>query len=649
MYGSPRGTPQQGDDGVSVDDGSISDLDLYLFHQGRHFELWRKLGAHVVDGGVRFAVWAPNAKSVAVVGERMGWETGHALTKRSDQGVWEGVVPGAERGDLYKYAIEGAHGQALLKADPMGFQHEAPPKSASVVATPTHVWGDGAWMEGRAERQALEKPISLYEVHLGSWRLKDGEPVPYAELADPLADHVEKLGFTHVELLPVLEHPFAGSWGYQVTGYFAPTARHGSAEDFMAFVDRLHQRGIGVILDWVPAHFPSDGHGLATFDGTALYEHADPREGYHPEWKTHVFNYGRHEVRSFLISSASYWLEHFHLDGIRVDGVASMLYRDYAREPGTWVPNKEGGRENLEAVDLLQQLNDHVHEHFPGTLMIAEESTDWPRVTRPSWDEGLGFDLKWDLGWMHDTLAYLKRDPIDRRPHHDQITFRTLYAFHEQYMLPLSHDEVVHGKSSLLGRMPGDDWKKFANLRLLYSYQWATPGKKLLFMGGELAMWREWDEKRELDWWLLEHQRHRDVAKTVEMLNAVYKAEAGLHEGDCDAAGFEWISGDDRDQSVLLFLRWPANRRFHAGGGRPVLCAFNFTPVPRHDYPCGVPFGGAWDEIYNSDSVELGGSGVGNLGRVGARPGGMHGRPHHVALQLPPLGAVFLAPVRDEG
>ncbi|MEO0322243.1 MAG: 1,4-alpha-glucan branching protein GlgB [Myxococcota bacterium] len=623
----------------------VGDLDLFLFHQGKHYELWRSFGAHALEDGVRFAVWAPNAQAVSVVGDRMGWDPGVPLTRRNDQGVWEGVVPGAEVGDLYKYAIRGAHGQPLLKADPVGLQHEEPPRSASVVAAPAHEWGDQAWMEGREARQTLEAPVSVYELHLGSWRRPDGTLLPYEELADPLADHALALGFTHVELLPVLEHPFEGSWGYQVTGYFAPTARHGAASEFMAFVDRLHQRGLGVILDWVPAHFPADGHGLATFDGTALYEHADPREGYHPEWLTHVFNYGRHEVRSFLISSASYWLEQCHIDGIRVDGVASMLYRDYAREAGSWVPNAEGGRENLEAVALLQQLNDHVHERFPGVLMIAEESTDWPRVTRPSWDDGLGFDLKWDLGWMHDTLAYLKRDPIDRKPHHDQITFRTLYAFHESYMLPLSHDEVVHGKSSLLGRMPGDEWQKFASLRLLYAYQWATPGKKLLFMGGELAMWREWDEKRELDWWLLDHERHRQVGETLAALNGVYRAEPGLHEGDCDAGGFEWVSGDDRDRSVLLFLRWPANRRT----GRPVLCAFNFTPVPRTDYVSGVPFGGTWVELFNSDAEALGGSGVGNLGRVRAREGGAHGRPHHLALQLPPLGAVFLTPEREGG
>jgi len=540
---------------------------------------------------------------------------------------------------LYKYHVVSRHGHVLEKADPLAFATEVPPRSASVVGDLEYTWNDRAWMERRAERNALDAPMAIYEVHLGSWRRgENGRWLTYRELAPLLADHVSHMGFTHVEFLPVMEHPFYGSWGYQTTSYFAPTARYGHPQDFMYLIDVLHQNGIGVILDWVPSHFATDGHGLGLFDGSHLYEHADPRQGYHPDWGSFIFNYGRHEVRSFLLSSALFWLDRYHADGLRVDAVASMLYLDYSRREGEWVPNPYGGRENLDATGFLRQLNEAVYRHFPGVQTIAEESTAWPMVSRPTSAGGLGFGLKWDMGWMHDTLQYMAREPIHRKYHHNQLTFRLLYAFHENFVLPLSHDEVVHGKGSLLGKMPGDDWQKFANLRLLYGYMYGMAGKKLLFMGSELAPWGEWDHEKSLDWHLLEYAPHRGVLQWVRDLNRVYRGERALHELDCDPAGFQWVEPNDADSSVLAFLRSGRSP------GEWVLVVGNFTPVVRGGYRVGVPRPGFWRELLNSDAREYGGSGVGNLGGVEAQPIPAHGLPYSLPLTLPPLGILFLKP-----
>ncbi len=616
--------------------------DLHFFNEGTHDRLYEKLGARVVTiagrRGVRFVVWAPSAASVRVVGSFDGWGVGAPLAPIGTSGIWQAFVPGVGEGALYKYRVEGG-GRTCDKADPFARLAEIPPATASIVWAHDYAWADDAWMRGRAARNARSAPISIYEVHLGSFARVPDEgwrSLDYRELAPRIADHALAHGFTHVELLPVMEHPFFGSWGYQITGYFAPTHRYGRPEDLMAFVDHLHQRGLGVLLDWAPAHFPADDHGLARFDGTHLYEHEDPRKGFHPDWKSLIFNYGRHEVRSFLVSSACFWIEQFHADGLRVDGVASMLYLDYSRGPGEWLPNEHGGRENLEAVAFLRQLNETLHRRFPDALVIAEESTSWPKVTGAVSEGGLGFDLKWDLGWMHDTLRYLARDPIHRRYHQDDLTFRSVYATSERFVVPLSHDEVVHGKGSLLGKMPGDRWQQFANLRLLLAMQTATPGKKLLFMGTEIAPWREWNHDSEIDWALLRDPAHAGVAQLVRDLNALYARAPALHRLELEPAGFRWIDGTDAEQSVLAFLRLGEE------GARPLLVVANFTPVVRESYAVGVPALGRWTEVLVTDAPCYGGSGVGNLGGVDARAVPAHGYAQSVSLVLPPLGCLFL-------
>jgi 1,4-alpha-glucan branching enzyme len=628
-------------DPVSV----LSEDDLYLFNEGTHQRLYDKLGAHVstVGGvtGTRFSVWAPNAREVFVIGDFNGWNRGeHRLSPRGHSGIFEGFVPGVGRGCNYKYHVVSNHSDYRVdKADPFAVHAETPPRTASIVWPLDYAWGDAAWMAERKRANALRAPISVYEVHLGSWRKvpeQGNRWLSYREIAPLLADYVSELGFTHVELMPVMEHPLTASWGYQVTGYFAPTSRHGTPQDFMYLVDHLHQRGIGVILDWVPAHFPVDQHGLGFFDGTHLYEHADPRLGFHPDWRSHIFNYSRHEVRSFLISSALYWFDKYHIDGMRVDGVASMLYRDYSRKEGEWIPNDHGGRENLEAISLLQDLNRAVYESFPDVQTIAEESTAFPMVSRPTYLGGLGFGLKWDLGWMHDTLSYLTHEPVHRKYHHHELTFRSIYATHENFVLPLSHDEVVHGKGSLIGKMPGDDWQRFANLRLLYAYLFAQTGKKLLFMGGEIAQYAEWSHDASLDWDLLQWPPHRGVHRLVADLNGLYRRERALHELDCEHGGFEWIEANDGDQSVLAFARLSADRR------EQIIAVLNFTPVVRHDYRVGVDELGEYGELLNTDAALYGGSEVGNLGSVMAGPIPWHGRRCSLSLTLPPLGALFL-------
>jgi 1,4-alpha-glucan branching enzyme len=615
----------------------LTEEDVYWFREGTHLRAYEKLGAHPGEGGTSFAVWAPNALQVSVMGDFNGWDPyRHPLSPRGSSGIWEGFVPGVGPGALYKYRILSRHGPVLDKADPFAFRMEIPPGTASVVWDLAYEWADGEWMANRAQRNAREAPIAIYEVHLGSWRRgEDGRFLSYQELASRLAPYVQEMGFTHVEFLPVMEHPYYGSWGYQGTGYFAPTSRYGTPQDFMYLVDTLHRHGIGVILDWVPSHFATDPHGLAFFDGTHLYEHEDPRRGLHPDWGSAIFNYGRHEVQSFLLSSALFWLDRYHVDGLRVDAVASMLYLDYSRPEGAWLPNEYGGRENLEAIALLRRLNEAVYQNYPDVQTIAEESTAWPLVSRPTSVGGLGFGFKWDMGWMHDTLRYMSRDPIYRRYHHEELTFRLLYAFTENFVLPLSHDEVVHGKRSLLEKMPGDDWQKFANLRLLLGYMYGQPGKKLLFMGAELAQRREWSHETELDWHLLAHPAHRGVQRWVRDLNHAYRAEPALHQLDCEPEGFEWVEPHDRDASILVFLR--KGRR-----GEWVLVACNFTPVPRPHYRVGVPRPGYWREILNSDAEIYGGSGWGNLGGVRAEVKPAHGRPYSLDLTLPPLGAVFL-------
>jgi 1,4-alpha-glucan branching enzyme len=621
----------------------LTDDDLYLFNQGRHFDLWEKLGSHLAGAGgvagAMFAVWAPDAERVSVVGSFNGWEESHALRPRGRSGVWEGFIPGVGKGALYKYRIASRYnGYRVDKADPFAFRHEVPPRTASVVWDLDYEWGDGEWMAGRRARNALASPVATYEVHLGSWmRVPEEENrwLSYRELAPRLAEYLTREGFTHVEFLPMMEHPFYGSWGYQVTGFFAPTSRYGTPQDFMFLVDTLHRAGIGVILDWVPSHFPTDEHGLAFFDGTHLYEHSDPRQGYHPDWGSSIFNYGRKEVVSFLVSSALFWLERYHVDGLRVDAVASMLYLDYSRSEGEWIPNAFGGRENLDAIAFLRALNEEIYRRHPDVQTVAEESTAWPMVSRPTYVGGLGFGFKWDMGWMHDFLEYMGHEPVHRAYHHNQLTFRQLYAFHENFVLPLSHDEVVHGKGSLLGRMPGDDWQRFANLRLLLATQWAQPGKKLLFMGGEIGQWHEWNHEESVDWSLLEYAPHRGVQTLVADLNALYRGEPALHELDCEPGGFEWVDCGDWQGSVIAFLR-------HGRGEGAVLVACNFTPVPRVGYRLGVPYGGFWAEALNTDAEAYGGSGTGNLGGVHAEAVAAHGRPFSLRLTLPPLAVVFL-------
>jgi 1,4-alpha-glucan branching enzyme len=626
----------------------LGEVDTHLFNEGKHHRLYEKLGAHLDEergvAGVRFSVWAPNAERVSVIGDFNGWNRSETpLTPWHSSGIWTGFVAGIPERTIYKYFIESRHhGYRVEKADPFGFHHETPPKTGSVVwDLEGYAWNDQNWMKSRANHQQPESPISIYEVHLGSWARVPEEQnrwLSYREIAPRLAAHVERLGFTHVELMPVMEHPFYGSWGYQVTGYFAPTSRYGTPQDFMFFVDYLHRRGIGVIMDWVPAHFPLDQHGLAYFDGTHLYEHADPRKGFHPDWKSAIFNYGRLEVRSFLLSSARFWLDRYHIDGLRVDGVASMLYLDYSREYDAWIPNELGGRENLDAIALLRELNEMTYRDFPDTQTFAEESTDWPMVSRPTYVGGLGFGFKWDMGWMHDTLSYFSREPVHRKYHHNQLTFRSIYAFHESFVLPLSHDEVVHGKGSLLSKMPGDPWQKRANLRLLYAYMYAQSGKKLLFMGDEFGSWNEWNHDVSLDWHLEHDPAHLGIERCVAHLNRTYRGEPALHERDASYEGFVWVDANDVEQSVLCFER---HRAEHA---ERVLCAFNFTPVPRHNYRIGVDLPGVWREIVNTDAEEYGGSGQGNLGGVDATILPAHGRSHSLVITLPPLGAVFFKP-----
>ncbi len=640
---SRRGTVAVAQD--VVPSSLFGEQDLHLFNEGTHLHLYQKLGAHPLTrgqaAGTHFAVWAPNAERVSVIGEWNGWDKGRSpLHALAGSGIWEGFLPGVGSGDVYKYHVASKlGGHAMDKADPVGFLHEPSPRTGSVVCDLAYDWGDEAWLAERRKRNSLSAPRSIYEVHLGSWRRVSGEgdrPLSYREMAVELADYASWMGFTHVELLPVMEHPFYGSWGYQTTGYFAPTSRYGTPQDLMYLIDTLHQRGVGVILDWVPSHFPTDGHGLAFFDGTHLYEHADRRQGHQPDWDSFIFNYGRHEVRSFLLSSAMLWLSVYHADALRVDAVASMLYLDYSRKEGEWVPNIHGGRENLEAVEFLRRLNEDVYREQPDAQTMAEESTSWPMVSRPLYLGGLGFGLKWDMGWMHDTLDDFARDTIHRKFHHNQLTFRLTYAFSENFLMPLSHDEVVHGKGSLLGKMPGDEFQKFANLRLLLAYMYAQPGKKLLFMGGEFGQWAEWGHDRSLDWHLADVGLHKGVKEWVRDLNRLHRAEPALHALDCDPAGFQWIDCNDSENSVLSLMRRSREP------GEEVLVVLNLTPEPRHSYRVGAPGGGFWAEILNSDAPTYGGAGWGNLGGVEAAPVGRHAQPFSLNLSLPPLGAIFL-------
>jgi 1,4-alpha-glucan branching enzyme len=623
----------------------LTEQDVYLFREGNLFRAYSKLGAHAgeQDGcaGVFFRVWAPNAHALFVFGDFNDWDAlRHPLAPRPDHsGIWERFVPGLPAGTRYKYRVVSRQGEAFDKSDPYAIRTEIPPQTASVVWNLDYAWGDAEWLQQRGAANALAAPMSIYEVHVGSWRrAPDNTFLDYRTLAHQLADYVHDMGFTHVELMPVMEHPFYGSWGYQVTGFFAPTARYGTPQDFMYLVDHLHQRGIGVILDWVPSHFPQDGHGLTYFDGTYLYEHADRRQGYHPEWGSYIFNYGRAEVRDFLASSGLFWLDRYHADGLRVDAVASMLYLDYSRKAGEWIPNRHGGNENLEAIAFLKSLNEAVYRDYPDTQTIAEESTAWPLVSRPTYRGGLGFGLKWNMGWMHDTLAYFAQDPVYRKFHHDKLTFSLWYAFSENFLLPLSHDEVVYGKGSLLGKMPGDAWQQFANLRLLYGYMWAHPGKKLLFMGGEFGQRGEWQHEGALQWDVLKEPAHQGVQRWVRDLNTFYRGERALHEQDSSAQGFEWVDCCDTEASVTSFLR----------KGRAdedlVLVVCNFTPLVRENYRIGVPRAAFWRECLNSDAPLYGGSGQGNLGGVDSVPLPAHGRYHSVTLRLPPLGVLFLKP-----
>ena len=617
---------------------SFTDMDIYLFKEGNHFRLYENLGAHLCNGGVRFAVWAPNAKSVSVIGEFNNWDKkAHPLSPRQDEtGIWEGFIEEIDAGTLYKYHIVSNYNNYEVdKGDPYAFYWERPPKTASIVWDLNYEWKDEKWMKERVKHNSFKSPMSIYEVHLGSWRRFPEEGnrfLTYRELASFLPNYAKEMGFTHVEFLPIMEHPFYGSWGYQTLGYFAPTARYGTPQDFMYLIDVLHQNNIGVILDWVPSHFPNDGHGLVFFDGTHLYEHADPRKGFHPDWKSCIFNYGRNEVRNFLISSALFWLDKYHVDGIRVDAVASMLYLDYSRKDGEWIPNEYGGRENLEAIHFLKRFNEEIYRNYPDVQTIAEESTAWPQVTRPTYLGGLGFGMKWNMGWMHDTLEYFSKDPIFRQYHHNQLTFSIWYAFFENFVLPLSHDEVVYGKGSLIAKMPGDDWQKFANLRALLGYQWLHPGKKLLFMGGELGQWREWNHESSIDWHLLEYPNNEGIRRWVRDLNRLLSSEPALYERDFENTGFEWVDFSDWESSVISFLRKSENET--------VLVVCNFTPIPHYNYRIGVPSGGFWKEILNSDAKEYGGSGHGNFGGLEATPVPIHGRFHSLVMTLPPLSVI---------
>ena len=624
---------------------TIGDLDLHLAGEGTHTRLWEKLGAHrrVMDGveGVSFAVWAPNARGVRVVGDFNSFDGRlHQMRTLGSSGIWELFIPDIHDGSLYKFEVLTAQGHLILKTDPLAFATEQPGGAhpgTCIVHTPTYEFTDDEWMSRRESLESYKEPMSVYEVHLGSWRRRsDGEPMNYRELGRALADYCSEMGFTHVELLPVAEHPFTGSWGYQVSNYFAPTARYGSPDDFRFFVDTLHNAGIGVLVDWVPAHFPKDEWALARFDGTALYEHVDPRKGEHPDWGTLVFNYGRNEVRNFLISNALYWVEEFHVDGLRVDAVASMLYLDYSREEGEWVPNMFGGRENLEAIEFMKQLNETIHGEHPGVLMIAEESTAWPGVSRPVHLGGLGFGFKWNMGWMHDTLSYFSKEPIYRRYHHNNLTFSLMYAFSENFMLPISHDEVVHGKGSLIGKMPGDEWQSFANLRSLFAYMWAHPGKQLIFMGCEIGQYAEWNHDTSLDWHLLDNAPHKGVQLLVRDLNRAYKEVAALWEMDHSPEGFRWIDANDADNNVLSFFR------SNEAGDEHLVCVCNLSPIPRTGFRLGLPQGGNYFEVVNSDAAVYGGTNMGNMGTVVAEDEPWHGLDHSAVITLPPLGVIWL-------
>ncbi|MBK5259358.1 MAG: 1,4-alpha-glucan branching protein GlgB [Thermoanaerobaculia bacterium] len=639
----PTGTAQPPADSLI-----LSDTDFHLFNEGSHHKLWEKLGAHLtVRNGVKgtqFAVWAPNADRVSVVGGFNGWNNeSHPLEVRAASGIWEGFIPKVGKGTIYKYHIVSSYnGYEVNKADPFGVHHETPPATGSIVWDLEYEWHDAEWMRNRAALNATTAPMTIYECHLGSWRRTsdDGNnwrSLSYRELAEPLALYLAKMNFTHVEMLPVMEHPFFGSWGYQCTGFFAPSSRFGTPQDFKYLVDVLHQNGIGVILDWVPSHFPTDEHGLSYFDGTHLFEHADPRKGFHPDWGSLIFNYGRNEVRSFLLSSALYWLGEYHADALRVDAVASMLYLDYSRKHGEWIPNEFGGRENIEAISFLRRLNEDVYKVHPDVQVIAEESTAWPMVSRPTYVGGLGFGMKWDMGWMHDTLRYFSTDPIHRKFHHNDLTFRMMYAFTENFVLPLSHDEVVHGKGSLIRKMPGDEWQRFANLRLLFAHMYSQPGKKLLFMGCEIGQWKEWNHDGSIDWGLLDQIPHASLQRWVEDLNRTYRDMPALHELDTSHDGFEWIDCCDSEQSIVSLMR-----RSKSDPEDVIVVVLNFTPIPRHNYAIGVPSGGRWKEILNSDAAIYGGSGQGNMGGADAAPIPLHGRRWSVNLMLPPLSALFL-------
>ncbi len=623
----------------------FTDFDIHLFKTGKHFKLYEKLGAHSVKSqgkeGTYFAVWAPNAKAVSVIGDFNLWNaTKNLLGPRWDgSGIWEGFFPGIQKGEVYKYAINSTTGDYLEKADPFATYAEIAPKTASIVWPTTYTWKDSKWMAARKKSTGKPKPYSVYEVHIGSWRrkLEDGNrSLSYGELAKELVEYVKEAGYTHVELLPIMEHPFFGSWGYQLTGYFAPTSRHGNPEEFMALVDAFHQADIGVILDWVPSHFPGDAHGLYKFDGTFLYEHEDPRKGFHPDWKSYIFNFGRDEVRSFLISNALFWLERYHIDGLRVDAVASMLYLDYSRKAGEWIPNQYGGNENIEAINFLKEFNEVVYANFPDTLTIAEESTAWPGVSRPTYLGGLGFGQKWMMGWMHDTLQYFKKDTVHRKYHQNEITFSTMYAFTENFMLPLSHDEVVHGKGSLLGRMPGDEWQKFANLRLLFGYMYTHPGTKLVFMGGEFGQSSEWNHDHSLRWDLLQHAPHKGMLTYMQELNTHYKSEPALYHYSFDHRGFEWIDYADRENSVIAYQRKSDTKE------DLLIVVCNLTPQVLQHYRVGVPYRGKWKEIFNSDNLKYGGTGVLNPGELSTSPIKYHKQDYSVSITLPPLSMSVL-------
>lgn len=623
----------------------FTEEDIYLFKKGNHYRLYEKMGSHPVtkDGvkGTYFSVWAPNAEKVSVIGDFNEWSPeSHVLFPRWDSsGIWEGFIPEVKEGALYKYWIESkTHDHHLEKTDPYAFQWQCPPKNASVVRTLEYKWNESEWLKRRSSANSLEAPICVYEMHLGSWKrhLEDGErPLSYLELAEELPQYLHEMGFTHVEFLPVMEYPFDGSWGYQTLGYFAPTSRFGTPQDFMFLIESLHKKGIGVILDWVPSHFPTDMHGIGFFDGTHLYEHADERKGFHPDWKSYIFNYGRSEVASFLISSALFWFEKYHIDGLRVDAVASMLYLDYSREEGEWIPNEHGGNENIEAIEFLKELNSVIYQNYPYAQTVAEESTAWPMVSRPTYLGGLGFGMKWNMGWMHDTLQYFSKESVHRKFHHNELLFSLLYAYNENFMLPLSHDEVVHGKASLLSKMSGDDWQRFANLRLLFGYMYAHPGKKLLFMGSEMAPWDEWSHEHSLPWHLLKYDRHQQMQKWIKDLNKVYQSTPAMYEQDFIQQGFEWIDMANWEQSVISFIR---------KGRDPediILCVCNFTPVPREGYKVGVPFSGEWEEILNSDSIEYGGSDMGNGGIVYTIDEPFHAHQQCLSLTVSPLSIMF--------